>query len=158
MLFCPYECQVHCPLMPRLLFWHNKRTKKGCVQTFCTPDFASTFTCTVYPVDVDVDAGPPEHEHDRIGVLLLDLVLEDHFVWESNPALSRILPGEDAGATAHLDPLNRTKWSRSTCESWPLCLDSHAARARNSCPTESRNTGSFSLWLCLSPVKASLGI
>ena len=61
-----------------------------------------SLTRAVDPVNVDVYGGPPEHEHDGAGVLLLDLVLEDHLVGEADAALARVLAGEHAGATAHL--------------------------------------------------------
>lgn len=67
-------------------------------------DFASVdLTRTVDPVDVDVDAGPPQHQHDRVGVLLLDVVLKDDLVGEADAPLARVVLGEDAGATAHLE-------------------------------------------------------
>ena len=48
----------------------------------------------VYPVDVDVDAGPSQQRHDCHPVALLDALLEDHLVGEANPTLAGILPGE----------------------------------------------------------------
>ena len=71
-------------------------------------------TCHVDSVEVDVDGSPPEHGHHGVAVLLLDLVLENHLVRESNPPLSRVVPREDAGAPTHLGPVIETD---NTCRS-----------------------------------------
>ena len=65
------------------------------------------FTCAVYPVYVDVDGGPPEHEHDALGVLLLDLVLKDDLVGEPDPPLARIVPRKHARSSTHFGTLGR---------------------------------------------------
>ena len=67
--------------------------------------FVVFFTCAVDPVDVDVDGGPSEHGDDVIGVLLFDGLLEDDLIGEANATFTRILPGENARTTTHLQRL-----------------------------------------------------
>ena len=53
----------------------------------------------VDPVQVNVHAGSPQHVHDGVPVALLDVILEDHLVRESDSSLARVEPGKDTGSS-----------------------------------------------------------
>ena len=61
----------------------------------------SFLTCTVYSVDVDIDAGASQHTHDGFAVLFFDLVLEYHLIGEAHPPFTWIIPCEDTRSSAH---------------------------------------------------------
>ena len=52
----------------------------------------------VNPVQVDLDAGSPEHVHDCVPVTLLDVILEDHLVREPHSPLAGIEPRKHTGS------------------------------------------------------------
>ena len=51
----------------------------------------------VDPVEVDLDAGAPQHVHDRVPVTLLDVILEHNLVREPHSPLARVEPREHTG-------------------------------------------------------------
>ena len=55
--------------------------------------------CHVDPVEINVYTGSPEHVHDGVSIALLDVILEDHLVRESDSSLARVEPGKDTGSS-----------------------------------------------------------
>ena len=51
----------------------------------------------VDPVQVYLDAGSPQHVHDRVPVTLLDVILKHHLVREPHSPLAGIEPRKDTG-------------------------------------------------------------
>lgn len=55
----------------------------------------------VDPVQVDVDAGPPQHVHDGVSVTLTNVILEHDLVREADTPLAGVEPRKHRGSAGH---------------------------------------------------------
>ena len=55
----------------------------------------------VDPVDVNVQAGPPQHADDHLPVCLLDALLKDNLIRKSHPADAWMSPGKETCPSGH---------------------------------------------------------
>ena len=75
----------------------------------------------VDPIDVYMETGPAQHDHDRLPVRLLDRLLEHDLVRKPHSPQAGVLPGEERSSTGHADPsiVTRTKldgtWRHKYC-------------------------------------------
>ena len=55
----------------------------------------------VDPVDVNVQAGPPQHADDHLPICLLDALLKDNLIRKSHLPNARMSSGKEAGPSGH---------------------------------------------------------
>ena len=58
--------------------------------------------CHVDPVDVNLQAGPPQHANDHLPVCLLDTLLKDNLIRKSHSANAWMSSSKETGPSGHL--------------------------------------------------------